>query len=209
MPRAPGIVARIPTAERVVALTFDGGANSEGAAKVAATLRAQGVPASFFVTGRFVQNYPDLVADLSRIGPVGNHSWDHPHLPQLSDALVAGQLDRTRQAVLQATGRDPVPFFRFPFGESDARTRSIVGERGYLAVGWTVDSLGWQGTAGGQSVQRVADRVVEGTRPGGIILLHLGSHPTDRTTLDADALPRIIDRLRAQGYRFVTLDALR
>lgn len=206
--RAPGIVSVLPTSAKVVALTFDGGADNRGAASILATLRSQGVAASFFVTGTFVAAYPDLVRELATIGPVGNHSWDHPHFPALTDAAVTSQLDRARTGVGSVTGRDPVPLFRFPFGDSDARTRALVGARGYRAVGWTVDSLGWQGTSGGQSVAAVVARVVAAARPGEIVLMHLGAHPEDNTTLDADALPQIIAQLRARGYGFVTLDSL-
>jgi peptidoglycan/xylan/chitin deacetylase (PgdA/CDA1 family) len=77
-----------------------------------------------------------------------------------------------------------------------------------VPVRWTVDSLGWQGTSGGQTTQRVVNRVLAAAQPGAIVLLHIGSNPDDGTTLDAAALPQIIDGLRAQGYRFVTLYAL-
>ena len=75
-------------------------------------------------------------------------------------------------------------------------------------VGWTVDSLGWQGTSGGQTADKVAGRVLGAAQPGMIVLMHLGANPDDRTTLDADALPAIIQGLRAKGYSFTTLDAL-
>ena len=207
--RPAGIITVLPTATKVVALTFDGGADSRGAPSILATLRRENVPATFFVTGSFVTAYPSLVADLGRVGPVGNHSWDHPHFPALTDGQLAGQLDRTRASIMRATSADPIPFFRFPFGDSDARTRAAVAARGYLAIGWTVDSLGWKGTSGGMTATSVADRVVAAARPGEIVLLHLGANPDDNSTLDADALPQIISRLRAKGYTFGTLDSLR
>ncbi|SHN86842.1 hypothetical protein SAMN05660350_04015 [Geodermatophilus obscurus] len=71
-----------------------------------------------------------------------------------------------------------------------------------------MDTLGWQGTSGGMSAQQVADRAMNALRPGEIVLMHLGSHPEDGTTLDADALPDMIERMRAADYTFVTLDAL-
>jgi peptidoglycan/xylan/chitin deacetylase (PgdA/CDA1 family) len=206
---SPVIVSVLPTSSKVVALTFDGGAGNEGAAKVAATLRAQGVPASFFVTGKFAAANPSLVADLATIGPVGNHSWDHPHFTTLTDSAVQAEVAKARAQISAVTGKDPVPFFRFPFGESDARTRALVAAAGYREIGWTVDSLGWEGTSGGQSVDKVIARVVAAARPGEIVLMHLGAHPTDHSTLDADALGQVIAKLRAAGYSFVTLDSLR
>jgi peptidoglycan/xylan/chitin deacetylase (PgdA/CDA1 family) len=66
-----------------------------------------------------------------------------------------------------------------------------------------VDSLSWEGTSGGQSVQSVTNRVLAAAQPGEIVLMHLGSNPDDGTTLDAAALPAIIEGLRAHGYGFV------
>jgi peptidoglycan/xylan/chitin deacetylase (PgdA/CDA1 family) len=79
----------------------------------------------------------------------------------------------------------------------NARVLSDVNKLGYVAVRWTVDTLGWKGTDGGQSVQTVISRVLGGLGPGEIVLMHVGSAP-DHTTLDASALPQIIDSLRAR-----------
>jgi peptidoglycan/xylan/chitin deacetylase (PgdA/CDA1 family) len=68
-----------------------------------------------------------------------------------------------------------------------------------------VDTLGWQGTSGGQTVQRIVNRVLDTLQPGQIVLMHVGSHPTDHSTLDADALPILISELRQRGYTFTTV----
>jgi peptidoglycan/xylan/chitin deacetylase (PgdA/CDA1 family) len=98
----------------------------------------------------------------------------------------------------------PHPLFRFPYGESDARTIAVVNRLGYGGIRWTLDTLGWQGSASGQSSDTVVARVVSGLRPGAIILMHVGS-AEDGTTLDADALARVIAEIRARGYELVTL----
>jgi peptidoglycan/xylan/chitin deacetylase (PgdA/CDA1 family) len=204
------VVTRIPTSRKVVALTFDGGAGAQGAARILATLRAQGVPASFFVTGEFATANPGLTRQMSERGPVANHSWDHPHFPLLTATQTMTQLSRTRTAIVAATGRDPRPFFRFPFGDHDSRSLSRVHDSGYGGVGWTTDSLGWKGTVkGGQTVDSVVSRVLAGRTPGQVVLMHVGANPDDGTTLDADALNRLIAGYRTAGYGFVTLDALR
>lgn len=82
----------------------------------------------------------------------------------------------------------------------------MVNDECYVPFRWTVDTLGWQGTSGGMSADRVTQRVLKGAGPGGIVLMHLGNNPTDRTSLDADALPDIIAGLKSQGYSFVTLE---
>ncbi len=195
-----------PTSKKVVALTFDAGANDAGVASILSTLAAQGVPATFFLTGRWAELYPDEARDIASRHPVGNHSYDHPYLTQLSDDAVRTEISKAGTLIEEATGHDCRPLFRFPFGDSDARTIGIANSLGYGGIRWTVDTLGWKGTSGGESVDDVVARVLAGLQPGEIVLMHVGSNPDDGSTLDADALPRIIEALRARGYGFVTLD---
>jgi len=81
----------------------------------------------------------------------------------------------------------------------------VVNGEGYVPFRWTVDTLGWKGTDGGITAAIVCDRVLDTARSGQIVLMHVGAHPTDGTTLDADALPCIIAGLRERGYGFVNL----
>ncbi len=201
-------VTEIPTGDRVVALTFDAGANSAGLASILGTLADQRVPATFFLTGRWVDDNPNGVAVIRADGHrLGNHSMTHPHFPALPDQAIRDEVQGAEQRIL-AAGADPRPLFRFPFGDRDERTIAAVNDLGYVAVRWTVDTLGWRGTSGGMSAEEVTNRAVDALRPGEIVLMHLGSNPQDGTTLDADALPDVIERMREAGYAFVTLDAL-
>lgn len=201
-------IERIPTSRSVVALTFDAGANADAVPSILATLARENVPATFFLTGDFVEDFPDASASIGRTGnPVGNHTETHPHLPQLSDGDVRSQIRDAGARIRAATGRDPKPYFRFPYGDRDTRTIGIVNAEGYFAVRWTTDSLGWQGKAK-HTAASVATRVVAGAQPGQIVLMHMGSNPDDKSILDADALPAIISGLRAKGYTFVTLEAM-
>ena len=201
-------VTEIPTGDRVVALTFDGGASSAGLPSILGTLADQQVPATFFLTGQWVDDNPHGVPVIHADGHrLGNHSMTHPHLPALPDQAIRDEVQGAEQRIL-AAGADPRPLFRFPFGDRDERTIAAVNDLGYVAVRWTVDTLGWRGTSGGTSAQEVTDRAMNALRPGEIVLMHLGSNPEDGTTLDADALPNMIERMRAAGYTFVTLDAL-
>ncbi|MGZ4781247.1 MAG: polysaccharide deacetylase family protein [Oryzihumus sp.] len=202
------VVSRIPTTSKVVALTFDAGANGDGVPAILATLKAQHVPASFCLTGDFVRAFPTLSRQMATYGRIGNHTDNHPHLSTLSDAAVRTEVSDGAAAITAVTGRSPRPLFRFPFGEYTAHTLSLVNGMGYVAVGWTIDTLGWKGTSGGQSADTVVARVLAARTPGEIVLMHVGSNPDDHTTLDADALPRVISQLRAAGYSFVTLSAL-
>ena len=198
----------IPNAGRVVALTFDAGANAAGLPKILSTLSAKGVTGTFFLTGNWVEAKPGGVGQIVSAGHrVANHSMTHPGFTGLDDGQIAQQVRGAEQTIL-AAGADPRPLFRFPFGERDARTIAAVNSLGYVAVRWTVDTLGWKGTSGGVNAQAVADRTLAALQPGEIVLMHIGSNPDDGSTLDADALPDIIDRISAAGYGFATLDAL-
>ena len=201
-------VGVIPNAGPVVALTFDAGANSAGLPRILQTLATTGVRATFFLTGNWASANPAGVASIVAAGHrVGNHSMTHPGFTSLSDAQIAQQLAGA-EAAIAAAGADARPLFRFPFGERDPRTIAAVNALGYLPVRWTVDTLGWKGTSGGITAQLVADRALAGLQPGEIVLMHIGSNPDDGSTLDADALPQLINRIRQAGYGFTTLDAL-
>jgi peptidoglycan/xylan/chitin deacetylase (PgdA/CDA1 family) len=196
----------LPTTAKVVALTFDAGANNAGVAKILSTLAtARVAEATFFMTGAFARTYPNDARTIGLRYPMGNHTDTHPDLTTLTDAQVTAQLQTAQSTLANATRYDPRPIFRFPFGATNTRTLQLVNAAGYTSFWWTVDTLGWQGTSGGQSVSTVVNRVLNTLRPGQIILLHCGAHPTDGSTLDADALPTIIAQLRARGYTFVTL----
>lgn len=200
---------RIPTSRRVVALTFDAGANADAVQPILGTLAAERVTATFFLTGAFVEQFPAPSRSITAAGHrLANHSVTHPNFTSLSQSGVRDEVRGAEQAIRDVAGADPRPFFRFPFGDRDARTIEAVNDLGYVAVRWTVDTLGWQGTSGGRSAAEVTQRVLDTARPGQIVLMHVGSHPTDGSMLDADALPEMIAGLRAAGYDFVTLDAL-
>jgi len=198
-------IVRLPTTTRVVALTFDAGANANAIPEILATLRSENVPATFFLTGNWVRHFPAQARDVGALFPIGNHSDTHPHLPQLPSAQVASEITDAQASISAATGRDPRPLFRFPFGSRDARTMAVMNGLGYVSVFWTVDTLGWEGTSGGQTTSLVTARVLAHLQPGEIVLMHVGSNPTDRSTLDGDALRNIIDAIKAAGYGFVTI----
>jgi peptidoglycan/xylan/chitin deacetylase (PgdA/CDA1 family) len=199
----------IPTTKKVVALTFDAGGNADGLASILSTLSAQKVPGTFFLTGAWANVYPAQVKKIVAGGyRLGNHSQTHAHLPALSDAKATSEITTAQANIIRAGGTDPRPLFRFPYGDRNARTISLANKAGYIAVRWTVDTLGWKGTSGGISTTTVVNRVVNAAKPGEIVLMHVGSNPTDKSTLDAAALPTVISKLRGLGYGFVTLDAL-
>ena len=207
----PAIVAgelvRLQTRQHVVALTFDGGGNADGARGVLTALRRANVPATFFLTGHFVQTYPRLARAIGRRYPVGNHTVDHLDMLRLSPAAAEREVTRAAVLIQRATGRDTHPYFRFPYGSRNTRTLRMVNDLGYASVRWTADTLGWMGLAQ-QSVGGAVHRVLQNLVPGEIVLMHLGSS-RDHSTIDSHALPAVIRLVRARGYRFVTLKGVR
>jgi peptidoglycan/xylan/chitin deacetylase (PgdA/CDA1 family) len=197
---------KLPTTKKVVALTFDAGANADAVASILATLAKYGVPGTFFLTGKWVEVYPDYAAQIGAKFPVGNHSYSHPDFTTLTDAEIEDEMAKAATAIEAATGQDTHPMFRFPFGANNQHCIDLVNSLGYGAINWTVDTRGWMGTSGGQSVDSVIQSVLDAATPGEIVIMHVGSNPDDGSTLDADALPKVIEGLQALGYSFVTID---
>jgi peptidoglycan/xylan/chitin deacetylase (PgdA/CDA1 family) len=202
------ILTAIPTSERIVALTFDAGASDAGVPAILATLAEQRITATFFVTGGFARRYPNAVRAMAEAGHViGSHSDTHPDFTTLTTADRAAQLTDAQAAIGPLIDGTTKPWFRFPFGAADPAAIAEVNGNGYACIGWTVDTLGWKGTSGGQSVDTVVSRVLAALQPGEIVLMHVGANPEDGSTLDAAALPTIIGDLRERDYGFVTLAA--
>lgn len=200
----PPPLDRLATAQHVVALTLDAGGNADAASRAFAELRRAAIPVTFFLTGRWVTLYPVLARELGRdpLWNVGNHSVDHTSMPTLSAARARWEVVRARREIEGATGRDPKPLFRFPYGAETPALVARVERLGYRDVRWTVDSLGWRGPRF-ETVSGLVRRVADGVRPGAIVLMHIGS--SGGGTLDTDALPAVIRAVEARGYRFVAL----
>jgi peptidoglycan/xylan/chitin deacetylase (PgdA/CDA1 family) len=205
---APSLVGteweKLPTAKNLVALTFDAGSGDEGVASIVATLEEKNVPATFFLTGKWAEKFPDEAMAIASKYPVGSHTYSHPHLPTLSDSGIVSEVKGGAQAIRVATGVDTRPLFRFPYGDRNANVIGIVNGLGYGSIRWTVDTLGWEGVSGGQSVDTVQSRILAALTPGEIVLMHVGA-ANDGTTLDADALAGAIDAIRAHGYGFTNV----
>jgi peptidoglycan-N-acetylglucosamine deacetylase len=195
---APGKeYAKVPGKARVVAFTFDAAYDPKPLADILDALAAADAPATFFLTGEFIADFPDSVAKIVRAGyPVGNHSYSHPDFTTLSDAKIRSQLERTAALIADAGAADPRPLFRFPYGARDRRTLAAVGDAGYASVYWTIDTLDWKPE---RTSAQVEAAVLDHLQSGAIILMHVGSRQT------ASVLPEIIRKVRAEGYTLVAL----
>ncbi|MGK5640440.1 polysaccharide deacetylase family protein [Streptomyces sp. URMC 126] len=202
-------VTVVPTRERKVALTFDCGGGDEGVDHVVGTLGEWGIPATFFMTGRFASAHTAAARRIARAHPVGNHSMTHPAFPRLTREQRAEEVRSAAEAVERAVGRPPVRLFRFPYGEVDRECVEDVNALGYTCVRWTVDTLGWKGATGGVGTESVVARVLGALVPGAIVLLHVGrTSSADPSTVDATALPTLVRAISERGYGFLSLERL-
>jgi peptidoglycan/xylan/chitin deacetylase (PgdA/CDA1 family) len=197
-----------PTSRPVVALTFDAGSDLGYASAILDTLAANGIRASFGLTGEWTMEHAEVVARMAREGhQLVNHTWSHPSFTGFSTGtapLPTGErlieLARAEAAIVDASSVAAKPWFRPPFGDIDQSVLVDVGSVGYRYVAmWTVDSLGWKGLSAAEITARCLDRA----ESGAIYLFHVGSASADHAALQA-----IIDGLRAQGYDFATLAEL-
>jgi peptidoglycan-N-acetylglucosamine deacetylase len=176
-----------------VALTFDDGPWPNSTGQILAILTQRQAPATFFVVGRQVQRYPDLVRrELAAGMAVGSHSWSHPQpFDRLPTARIRDEITHGRR-VLEPLGARPVGF-RPPGGAASPTVLATAQELGDRTVLWSVDPADWQP---GVTADQLVQRVLAGVRPGAIVLLHDGGG--DRSATVA-ALPAIIDGLRRLG----------
>lgn len=178
-----------------VAITFDDGPNADYTEMLLAGLKERGVKATFFLLGKEVEKYPEIVKDIYDEGHlIGTHSYEHVNLKNLSDSAAIEQVDKTNAAIHEITGEYP-EYIRPPFGcwkcNLDYETKMIE-------VLWDVDPLDWKTSNSDVIAKRVTSKVGEND----IILLH------DASESSVVAAFKIIDALQEEGYVFVTVDEI-
>lgn len=205
-----------PKNERIIALTYDDGPNPPYTNQILAVLRAEHVHATFFVVGRAVAAYPQVVRDESTDGnALGNHTWAHEHLLLDDGSSLSRTLERTDRAIFAATGRH-TQIMRPPFGARDWLVLDEVRKLGYTPVMWSVPLANdWENPP----PRVIAARVLRYAGDGAIIALHDGNRGIvcarvrtpgrlcDRSA-DVEATRLIVEALKRQGYRFVTIPEL-
>ncbi|MFD9740445.1 endo-1,4-beta-xylanase [Umezawaea sp. NPDC059074] len=171
-----------------VGLTYDDGPVAGNTTALLSALRSANLRATFFNIGNKVGSNADLVRAQKSAGMwIGNHSWTHPHLTQLSQSEITSELTQTQQALQQATGDTP-KLFRPPYGETNATLKSVEQQLGLTEVLWSVDSQDWNGASTSAIVQAAST-----LQNGGVILMHDGYQTT------VNAIPQIASGLASRG----------
>ena len=195
------VITRLPTEDRVVALTFDACMAHEPASfdhSILDYLIAHKIPFTVFASGRFVENNLEDIRKLSALDfvDIENHSWDHPNdMNRFTPERVADQVERATTAIFEATGKPP-QFFRFPAGNYSEAGLKAVEERGYHVVHWRWASGDPDRHEGAPAL---VDRVLTKTQAGDVLIFHING----RGWHTGEALPQIVEGLEAKGYRFV------
>jgi peptidoglycan/xylan/chitin deacetylase (PgdA/CDA1 family) len=204
-PIPPQVVRSGSRRKKRVALTFDA-CSTEGPGRfdvgvIRALIDAK-APATLFLGGKWMEEYPDETMELARHSQfeLANHTYHHPHLRRESNERVREEIQRTQDLLYTLTGRT-ARLFRAPYVELDARVARLVGEQGLISVQTDLASGDPDPRIG---ARRLADYVLDRAKNGSIVIMHMNG----RGWHTAEALPRIILKLRKKGFRLVTVSEL-
>ena len=210
------VITRAGDHPGLVALTFDDGPDPTWTPKILDVLKKEGIPASFFIIGENGQANPNLVRRIVAEGhDIGNHTFTHPNLGEIPVSLADLELNATERLIESLTGRSTTLFRPPYFGDAEPTTpdevEPIVQAKrlGYLTIGLRVDPDDWALPGVKEIVNKtiagVANKSDDADQRGQVVLLHDGGGDRAQTV---EALPQIIEQLKKQGYRFVTVSEL-
>jgi peptidoglycan-N-acetylglucosamine deacetylase len=194
-PASSGLPAVPDPGEKVVYLTFDDGPDGRYTPKILAALRKYDARATFFVVGTMLQNNRAIAKQIVEQGStLANHTWDHKSLQGMSRDEFRSVVGRTQDLM----GSLGTKCLRPPYGATDANTETYAREMGLAVWTWSIDTIDYRKP----SPDMIAERAVANAGPGSVILMHDGGG--DRTNTVA-AVPKILEQLKAKGYRFEAL----
>lgn len=189
----------VETDEKAVALTFDAAWGADKTLGILETIEQKDAKATFFLVSFWAEKYENELKTLAASDKIeiGTHSATHPYMSKLSRTQIDLELSTSKSLIESITGRK-VELFRPPYGDYSDTLLTAATEQGLHSIQWDVDSLDWKGL----SKEQIASRVVGGCRNGSIVLMHNDGKHT------LEALPSIIDGLRAKGFTFKTVGEL-
>ena len=184
--------------EKNIAFSFDAAWGDEDTQQLIDIFKRYDIKVTFFVVGKWVDNYPDSVKALADAGhEIENHSDTHAHMTRLSKDDMIREINNANKKIETVTGKRPT-LFRAPYGEYNDMLVEAVKECGMYCIQWDVDSLDWKN----RSVERIHDKVTGKTLPGSIVLFHNAALNTPAS------LPSVIETLTDRGYKFLRVSEL-
>ncbi len=195
------LITRIKTNDKVVALTYDDGPNPATTKNLLELLERCGVKATFFVIGKNVEQYPDVVKLIVAGGhELGNHSYSHPKMLWRKPSFIKAEINHTEQ-LLRQLGVNQEIHFRTPYGIKLFILPYILFEMKKKSISWNIDPKDYQES----DPQVITNHILKQVLPGSIILLH--DCEGDRSATIA-ATEIVIQELHSQGYQFKTVSEL-
>jgi polysaccharide deacetylase family sporulation protein PdaB len=197
----PKAIYNVKTNQKKVALTFDISWGEKRTGPILDVLEKKGLKkATFFLSSPWAETHPDIVKRIADRGyEVGSHGHRHDNYSGYSEQKIQQQIGKADEILTKLTGKKP-KLIRYPNGDFDKRVLKIADQMGYTSIQWDTDSLDWMNPG----TERIVQRVVKKAHPGDIILMHA----SDSCRQTHEALPQIIDQLKAKGYEFVTVSEL-
>ena len=190
----------VDTDEKKIALSFDAAWGNEDTNQILQILKDNDVHVTFFMTGGWVEQFPDDVKAIAAAGhDLGNHSENHKNASQLSKEQLVDEIQKVHTKVKELTGVE-MTLFRPPYGDYTDTLIEVTKELGYHCVQWDVDSLDWKNYGVESIINTVCNHKNLGN--GSIILCHNGAKYT------ASALDSMIKNLKSQGYELVPISEL-
>ncbi|GIO24904.1 delta-lactam-biosynthetic de-N-acetylase [Oceanobacillus sp. J11TS1] len=188
--------------EKNLYLTFDNGYEQGFTSEILDVLKKEAVPATFFVTGHYVESEPELVKRMVDDGHIiGNHSYHHPDFTVMDKEAIKLELEELEQAVAEVSDQEELIYVRPPRGTFSADTLKWSTELGLVHVFWSLAFKDWE-TDSQKGADYAYDEIMKQIHPGAIILLHAVSSD------NATALEKVIQDLKKEGYQFKSLDDL-
>lgn len=196
----PMAIAGTRTDQKVVALTFDHSWGNKFTPSILDTLKQNNIQCTFFIMGPWAKKYPEVAQRMVADGhQIASHGYRHDNYGDKPAEWVKEDIKKAHELIKEVTGVEP-SLIRPPNGHYSQRSLAATDAIGYKTIIWNVDSLDWKNP--GKEV--IIDRVVKRLKPGAIILMHASDTPLQT----ADALPVLLDKIKAQGYRIVTVGEL-
>ena len=189
----------VDTDEKVVAISFDATWGADYTSVILDTLDEYEVKTTFFLCGRWIEEYSDKAKLISDRGhEIGNHSLTHPHMNTISSAERTKEIVETHKLIKEHTGQEG-RLFRCPFGEYNNAVIESCHAANYEVIQWDVDSLDWREYA---DANFIFNRVTNKAKPGSIVLFHNNGAHT------AEALPRILSYFQENDFRVVKISEI-